>query len=70
MWGATKDIYLISRALFGFNPRTRVGCDDIAKVTGLAYAVSIHAPVWGATEKFTQWGEPAGFNPRTRVGCD
>ena len=32
--------------------------------------VSIHAPVWGATnDKLEKEGKPS-FNPRTRVGCD
>ena len=34
---------------FGFNPRTRVGCDFIVNLHCLPKAVSIHAPVWGAT---------------------
>ena len=34
------------------------------------YGVSIHAPVWGATQRKTDAPATAGFNPRTRVGCD
>ena len=34
-------------------------------------AVSIHAPVWGATGGITSAREnERSFNPRTRVGCD
>ena len=32
-----------------FNPRTRVGCDYPHEQTQIIRAVSIHAPVWGAT---------------------
>ena len=32
-----------------FNPRTRVGCDIFYLKTQAGWAVSIHAPVWGAT---------------------
>ena len=33
-----------------FNPRTRVGCDDLGRVELEALEdVSIHAPAWGAT---------------------
>ena len=35
-----------------FNPRTRVGCDTIRTTHGFFSKVSIHAPVWGATN----WG--------------
>ena len=31
-----------------FNPRTRVGCEITLRFRVLHYAVSIHAPVWGA----------------------
>ena len=33
-----------------FNPRTRVGCDVATIVTNIEVIVSIHAPVWGATQ--------------------
>ncbi len=33
-----------------FNPRTREGCDMIIRPMGDALAVSIHAPVKGATD--------------------
>ena len=32
-----------------FNPRTRVGCDETLTSNAAAILVSIHAPVWGAT---------------------
>ena len=34
----------------GFNPRTRVGCDAVQGKSQIIRAVSIHAPVWGATD--------------------
>ena len=34
-------------------------------------AVSIHAPVWGATtDGSLKLDYVGGFNPRTRMGCD
>ena len=33
----------------GFNPRTRMGCDCTATPQSTSFAVSIHAPAWGAT---------------------
>ena len=32
-----------------FNPRTRVGCDEVKTRMAMRAKVSIHAPVWGAT---------------------
>ena len=32
-----------------FNPRTRMGCDQIDLMYGYGYVISIHAPAWGAT---------------------
>ena len=55
----------------GFNPRTRVGCDNTQSVSALLPTVSIHAPVWGATIiPPTKIPPVNSFNPRTRVGCD
>ena len=33
----------------GFNPRTHMGCDEIARQITQEIYVSIHAPTWGAT---------------------
>ena len=33
----------------GFNPRTHMGCDEIARKLTDEICVSIHAPTWGAT---------------------
>ena len=33
-----------------FNPRTHVGCDFVATKYGLTSKISIHAPMWGATQ--------------------
>ena len=32
-----------------FNPRTRMGCDNVFTPIGVSHSVSIHAPAWGAT---------------------
>ncbi len=60
-----------SDSLFGFNPRTRRGCDDIPVINASSLCVSIHAPAGGATGPV--WGcgsQISCFNPRTRRGCD
>ena len=44
----------------GFNPRTRVGCDWLNSCMKTDSIVSIHAPVWGATEVCIRC--PMGFN--------
>ena len=59
-----------NNAQTGFNPRTRVGCDDSASVIMDVNSVSIHAPVWGATQLSQRVLMMVSFNPRTRVGCD
>ena len=42
----------LSFATVGFNPRTRVGCDDLVLVdVEQFHFVSIHAPAWGATTR-------------------
>ena len=33
-----------------FNPRSRVGSDQMLCAVGAARSVSIHAPAWGATD--------------------
>ena len=50
----------------GFNPRTRVGCDDSAMPSLTPRPVSIHAPVWGATDtvnKITDWAKFQSTHP-------
>ena len=71
-WGATWQLCWPCAGEWGFNPRTRVGCDEHVVISGDAEdVVSIHAPAWGATFLTLSW-EPlfSCFNPRTRVGCD
>ena len=41
------------RELDNFNPRTHVGCDVIRLPLRGIFAISIHAPTWGATFEFT-----------------
>ena len=53
VWGATP-LPSKNACKAGFNPRTRVGCDDLSAATGVSQKVSIHAPVWGATNDAPQ----------------
>ena len=70
-WGATMMSLLCGWDFRGFNPRTRVGCDEGLDTFLRESAVSIHAPAWGATRSYIIANAlNAGFNPRTRVGCD
>ncbi|ATO32429.1 hypothetical protein DDI_1261 [Dickeya dianthicola RNS04.9] len=39
----------MSLLLLCFNPRARVGRDEIVGYEQLHFTVSIHAPAWGAT---------------------
>ena len=48
VWGATLGLHDIHQKR-GFNPRTRVGCDNPDHLFLGTRQVSIHAPVWGAT---------------------
>ena len=70
-WGATRLVPRDAPFIFGFNPRTRVGCDHAGLRPAGGQKVSIHAPAWGATHpgRARAHGRQ-GFNPRTRVGCD
>ena len=55
----------------GFNPRTRVGCDNQGLRESRSAFVSIHAPVWGATignfqlarRRMFQSTHPCGVRP-------
>ena len=59
-------------SLINFNPRTREGCDQDRQIkVQEAEAISIHAPVKGATFAVIVTAQSMGyFNPRTREGCD
>ncbi len=51
VWGATPECHVTAFVFGYFNPRTRVGCDNVGTI--LRYVctnISIHAPVWGATK--------------------
>ena len=53
-WGATMFCSAPYPMNWGFNPRTRVGCDLVqGKFVHIAAQVSIHAPAWGATSTST-----------------
>ena len=47
-----------------------MGCDSSKSIILTPQRVSIHAPVWGATNSPDPLLGTVGFNPRTRVGCD
>ena len=54
-----------------FNPRTHVGCDNLAVIAEYdRLGISIHAPTWGATVSVIGSVTTLHFNPRTHVGCD
>ena len=65
---------IISRTVIGargFNPRTPAGCDTEVCAMKKIVAVSIHAPLRGATNRiFTLCHGILCFNPRTPAGCD
>ncbi len=71
-WGATASGRYTVAAPRSFNPRSRVGSDDLFDILGARIVpVSIHAPAWGATIEQRLWRRYArGFNPRSRVGSD
>ena len=49
-WGATPSRRILTANISSFNPRTRVGCDNVPSSHGRTQEpVSIHAPAWGAT---------------------
>ena len=49
--GATFVFLYFSSIIFGFNSRTRKGCDTRFFKSVIFFRVSIHAPVKGATQK-------------------
>ena len=48
--GVRLEIKELPECVACFNPRTRVGCDTKTTTKAAATKVSIHAPVWGATQ--------------------
>ena len=48
-WGATFFCRSLCAGTGYFNPRTRVGCDQVSTSGSRSYHISIHAPAWGAT---------------------
>ncbi len=71
-WGATRGYTRPYWYLVCFNPRSRVGSDELsAAITPVDPPVSIHAPAWGATvERRHGCRVDICFNPRSRVGSD
>ena len=69
VWGATIfwDAVIYTN---GFNPRTRVGCDDaVIKPLTLVEFQSTH-PCGVRLPALRLCSSISSFNPRTRVGCD
>ena len=46
--GVRFGLSYLGRTYINFNPRTRVGCDDINCLQLMNLGISIRAPVWGA----------------------
>ena len=54
-----------------FNPRSREGSDLPSSISLAAIAISIHAPVKGATgDPWSPLSAAGYFNPRSREGSD
>ena len=54
-----------------FNPRSRMGSDQLPVGRVQALTISIHAPAWGATgADRRRCGQAQDFNPRSRMGSD
>ena len=61
----------MKRTASNFNPRSREGSDHIDCRAEPGVAISIHAPVKGATDRHDTARHPSGnFNPRSREGSD
>ena len=70
-WGTTGNAGLSVAMTGDFNPRSRVGNDEIWKKFLITSGISIHVPAWGTTEQVSDipsWF--TDFNPRSRVGND
>ena len=70
-WGATHDIRQHIIRWQGFNPRTRVGCDQLwyTKYSFILMFQSTH-PRGVRPRMYRHSIRHVSFNPRTRVGCD
>ena len=70
-WGATGPCHSTKYTRHGFNPRARVGRDQLPGCLLGLPLVSIHAPAWGATLfAISLASSKVCFNPRARVGRD
>ena len=69
--GSDSAGWAIKAVDWDFNPRSREGSDPVEPVGLDADAISIHAPVKGATgEHGHRLGGHGHFNPRSREGSD
>ena len=70
-WGATLWQWREPMESPSFNPRSRVGSDQVVTYLRVSTEVSIHAPAWGATASaIINESLCESFNPRSRVGSD
>ena len=75
--GCDSTLYPITLGIRRFNPRTRMGCDNLCCAFGQSRFVSIHAPAWGATFairlRFPLWlfqsTHPHGVRPHIPKQC-
>ena len=70
VWGATNETPARPLPHYGFNPRTRVGCDH--KLVALPHRKRFQSThPCGVRQLYRKTkSQNASFNPRTRVGCD
>ncbi len=48
-------VYVNIKVIKDFNPRSRVGNDDVEKMSLQSCAISIHVPAWGTTTQSIEW---------------
>ena len=59
--GERQPLYSITLLIFDFNPRSRVGSDNVDYAAAEAHPISIHAPAWGATPRRSQRSRRQSF---------
>ena len=71
-WGATCRQPTVTRCGYGFNPRTRVGCDQSSQNHRNRYYPCFNPRTRVGCDilSMRKEGKICCFNPRTRVGCD
>ena len=70
-WGATVGIRPSFSVVSGFNPRTRVGCDENLRIKSEdGESFNPRTRVGCDPQPWKVGLQVTSFNPRTRVGCD